>query len=392
MDLHKDFSKVVAVIPSLHPDEKLFPTVKGLLDAGFARVVLVDDGSGPDYAQTFGECAALPGVTLISYEVNKGKGAAMKTAFAHILENMPDCAGAITVDGDGQHLPEDCRACADRMLRDDKVVLGVRDFSLPDVPKRSKSGNRLTSLVFRVFCGMKISDTQTGLRAFPADILPTLLKTKGDRYEFETQMLLDFKTYRIPFEEQTIKTVYIDENQTSHFRVVKDSFRIYKMILGHFFKYSANSIVSYMIDWGIMTLVLFLLTEKTGMDKLASNAIAFTSGWVISSLLNFFINHFVVFKAKCALGKSFFKYYALALPLAAVSLTITLLGVKGISLWDWLPGKLATYAQLYVHPVVKLILFIVTYSIQREWVYKTDKKHRIERHPQNKDDQTKTEG
>ena len=207
MDLHKDFEKVVAVIPSLHPDEKLFPTVKGLLDAGFARIVVVDDGSGPDYAEIFHACEELPGVTLISYEVNRGKGAAMKTAFAHILENMKDSAGAITVDGDGQHLPEDCRACADKMLKDDKAVLGVRDFSLPDVPKKSRMGNRITSLVFRVFCGMKISDTQTGLRAFPIDVLPLLLETKGDRYEFETQMLLDFKTYKVPFEEQTIKTV-----------------------------------------------------------------------------------------------------------------------------------------------------------------------------------------
>ena len=385
MDLQKEFEKVVAVIPSLHPDEKLQKTVEGLLEAGFARIVLVDDGSGPDYADTFGACAALPGVTLISYEVNRGKGAAMKTAFAHVLENMKDCTGVITVDGDGQHLPKDCRACAEVMLKDDKVVLGVRDFSLPDVPKRSRRGNRITSLVFRVFCGMKISDTQTGLRAFPIDVLPQVCKTQGDRYEFETQMLLDFKTYRIPFEEHTIETVYIEENQTSHFRVVKDSFRIYKMLLAHFFKYSANSIISYLINYGLMTLTL-VLTKNTGMDEIARNAIAFGVGWIVSSVFNFLINHFVVFKAKCSLGKSFLKYYALALPIAAVGLVLTLLGVKGVSIWGFLPDAWEKFAQMVVHPVVQLILFFITFGVQREWVYKTDKKHRLEQLGKTEDD------
>ena len=379
MDLHKDFEKVVAVIPSLHPDEKLQKTVEGLLDVGFARVVLVDDGSGPDYAATFRACEELPGVTLIGYEVNRGKGAAMKTACAYILEDMKDCTGVITVDGDGQHLPKDCRACAEAMIEDDKVVLGVRDFSLPDVPKRSRRGNRITSFVFRLFCGMKISDTQTGLRAFPIDILPKVCETKGDRYEFETQMLLDFKTYRIPFEEHTIETVYIEENQTSHFRVVKDSFRIYRMLLAHFFKYSANSIVSYLINYGLMSLMLFILTRNTGMNELARNAVAFVFGWVVSSVFNFLINHLVVFKAQCPLRKSIFKYYALALPIAAVGLTLTLLGVKGVSIWGFLPDAWEKYAQMIVHPVVQLILFFITFGVQREWVYKTDKKHRIKR-------------
>ena len=180
--MNDEFSKVVAVVPSLSPDEKLPNTVKGLLDAGFRRVIVVDDGSGAEYRHRFEECAAHAGVTLLRHAVNKGKGAAMKTAFSHVLAEMPDCTGVVTVDGDGQHRPEDCRNCSEAMLRDDKIVLGVRDFTLPDVPKRSRRGNHVTSAVFRIFCGMKLSDTQTGFWAIPIDLLPQILEVKGDRY------------------------------------------------------------------------------------------------------------------------------------------------------------------------------------------------------------------
>ena len=89
--MNDEFSKVVAVVPSLSPDEKLPNTVKGLLDAGFRRVIVVDDGSGAEYRHRFEECAAHAGVTLLRHAVNKGKGAAMKTAFSHVLAEMPDC-------------------------------------------------------------------------------------------------------------------------------------------------------------------------------------------------------------------------------------------------------------------------------------------------------------
>ena len=375
----KDFEKIVAVVPSLSPDEKLPQVVEGLLKVGFRRIVVINDGSSEEYDGRFAECAAHPEVTLLRHEVNRGKGAAMKTAFAYILENMKDSAGAITVDGDNQHHPEDCRNCAEAMLRDDKVVLGVRDFSLPDVPRRSRMGNRITCGVFRLFCGMKLTDTQTGLRAFPMDVLPKMVETKGDRYEYETQMLLDFKTYRIPYEEVTIRTVYIEENQTSHFRVFRDSFRIYKIIFAHFIKYSAASIISYFIEWGIMALTLLILNKSTELSVPWKTAIAFLCARAISSVFNFFVNHKIVFKAKCSMKQSLAKYYMLCIPLAAIGLTLNLLGVLGISAWGFLGENAENYIQLWVHPIVQILLFIVTYSVQREWVYKTDKAHQFKR-------------
>ncbi len=379
VEMNGDFSKVVAVIPSLRPDDKLLTVVKSLFEEGFRRVIVVDDGSGDAYRERFERCAALSGVTLLTHPVNRGKGAAIKTAFAYILEKMKNFSGAITVDGDAQHCPEDCRRCAEAMIKDDRVVLGVRDFSGAAVPKRSRMGNRTTSLVFKIFCGMKLSDTQTGLRAFPADILPKMLETRGERYEYETQMLLDFKTYKIPYEEIVIRTVYIEDNNGSHFRAVRDSFRIYRMIFGHFVKYSAMSVISYFIEWAIMSGVLLLLNNATERTLLQRTAIAFLCARAVSSVFNFVVNYKLVFKAKCSMLRALYKYYALCVPLAAIGLFLNLLGVKGVSVWGFLPEAVEEYAQLVIHPLVQMILFVVTYGLQREWVYRTDAAHQIKR-------------
>ena len=148
----KDLSSVSVVLPSLDPDEKLTIVIDGLLAYGFTDIILVNDGSKPENLHYFEEAARLhPQIHLLHHPVNRGKGAALKTAFSWFLENRPDAAGVVTVDGDNQHHPQDTRACAERMLRNNRLVLGVRDFSLPEVPLRSRSGNRITSLVFKVF-------------------------------------------------------------------------------------------------------------------------------------------------------------------------------------------------------------------------------------------------
>lgn len=359
---------VVVILPSLHPDGALCRTVGGLLDVGFKNILLVDDGSGEEYAARFEECVSLGNVTLLRHEVNRGKGAALKTAFSYVLESMPDITAAVTADGDGQHLPEDVKKCVEACLDAGKCVLGVRDFSLPEVPAHNRRGNRITSFVFRLFCGIKCSDTQTGLRAFPREALKLLVKTKGDRYEYETQMLLDFKTYRVPFEEVTIHTVYLDDNKSSHFRIFKDSFRIYRMILAHFFKYSASSILSVLLE----TLVIFLILGKTEAD-LSTNAVAFLIARGISSFFNMNVNYFAVFRAKCSYPKAAARYYALAIPVAAVTLGFNMLLKWGVKQLDFLPETVERYSLTVINLIVQAIIFIFTFRMQQRWVYKTDR-------------------
>ena len=237
-----ELKNVTVVLPSLDPDEKLGAVIDGLLEYGFSDIVLVNDGSKEENLHYFTEAAQHPQVTLLHHPHNLGKGAALKTAFRYVLENRPESAGVVTVDGDNQHHPEDTRNCTLHMLETGRLTLGVRDFSLPEVPARSRFGNRTTSLVFKIFVGLSIDDTQTGLRAIPRRDLEALTEISGERFEYETNMLLAMKEQGIPFDQVKIRTVYIEENKSSHFRAIRDSWRIYKLILAHFFMYTASSL------------------------------------------------------------------------------------------------------------------------------------------------------
>ncbi len=223
--------ELAIVLPSLDPDGQFSSVVRGLAEAGFSHIVIVDDGSDEAHQHWFREAEEYPVCTVLHHGVNRGKGRALKTAFAHVLETLPDVAGLITIDGDGQHLLEDIIACGARMLEErDKVVLGCRDFDAPGVPPRSVAGNKTTSRLFRLLYGIRLSDTQTGLRAIPRAFLEAFCRIEGERFEYETNMLIRMKHLGIGFAEQSIATVYDEEDYSSHYNAVKDSIRIFRIM------------------------------------------------------------------------------------------------------------------------------------------------------------------
>lgn len=359
-------SPVAAVVPSLNPTRQLTSTVEGLLAAGFARVILVNDGSRPETEEYFQELDRLPQVTLLTHPVNRGKGAAMKTAFTWLLEHWPDCPGVVTVDGDGQHHPEDALACAQKMLAEERVILGCRDFSRPEVPPRSRTGNRITRGVFRVFCGMSLSDTQTGLRAVPRRYLEELTAVAGDRYEYETNMLLALKQRRIPWGEMKIRTIYLEENRGSHFHPVRDSWKIYRLILAHFFRYTLSSVVSAVADTGMFGL---LSAQLAGALAGAALTAAATAGArALSSLLNFSLNRWVVFQSRGPLGRSLARYYALALPMLLAQFLLT----EGVLRAAHISDR-QTLLRTVIYAVVMAGLFVGSYVIQHRWVFEERK-------------------
>ncbi len=228
---------VAVVLPSLNPDQKFSAVVDGLIADGFEHIVIVDDGSDEAHQKFFEQAARHSQCTVLHHGVNKGKGRALKTAFTHVMRHAPELAGVITIDGDGQHLLPDIVACAERMLEaGDKVVLGCRDFDQPGVPPRSVAGNKTTNRMFKLFYGITISDTQTGLRAIPRQFLPRFVEMEGERFEYETNMLLQMKKRGIVFLEQPIQTVYDPEDYSSHYNAVKDSWRIFKIMMKAKFK------------------------------------------------------------------------------------------------------------------------------------------------------------
>ena len=365
----RDLQNISVVLPSLDPDEKLIAVIDGLLEYGFSDIILVNDGSKQENLHYFTDLAAQhPEIHLLHHEVNKGKGAALKNAFRWFLENRPDAYGVVTVDGDNQHHPEDTRACCEHMLDTGKVTLGCRDFSLPHVPSRSRFGNHTTSTIFKIFVGMTISDTQTGLRAIPRTALETLVNIAGERFEYETNMLLAMKDNAIDFDEVKIRTVYIEENKSSHFRVIHDSWRIYKLILAHFFRYTISSIVAAVVDTAGFSLLSSLLSRS--LQGFALTAAAGVGARVVSSLINFFMNKKLVFQTNVHTGKAMLKYYTLALPQMAAQVLLT----QGVYALLHIPDT-ATGLRTLIYVVVMTVLFILSYMIQQRWVFAPQKQN-----------------
>lgn len=366
----------VIIIPSLDPDEKLNSTVDGMAAAGFKHIVLVDDGSSEEHKAPFEKALREhPECRLVVHEVNCGKGRALRDAFAYVAENIPEAEGVITVDGDGQHTPEDTiRLCAEMKKRPGHVILGCRDFSQSHVPTHNKLGNRISAFIYRAVYGIKLTDTQTGLRAVPAQYLKAFAEeVQGDRYEYETNMLIYIKDHGIPYGEIPIQTVYIDDNSSSHFNVFKDSYRIYKPII----LFVLGSCIATVVDLVVFT-VLNALTEK-GVGVLAAAAafiqkhfisdyttaslfIPTAAARIISSLVDYNFSRTKVFGSKAPARKTIWKYYIICV----VRMLLSWLFLSFLTNILHAQGLIVTLLKV----VVDLILFFVSYNWQRKWVFR----------------------
>lgn len=221
------------LIPAYKPNENMVELAQTLLNEGY-EVMVVNDGSGEGFEEIFGKLDSK--VVQLKHEINRGKGRAMKTGFEYILKNYPKSEGVITVDADGQHLPEDIEKVKKKMLeKPEKIIIGSRLFK-GDVPLRSRFGNTITKFVFAVVSGLRLNDTQTGLRGIPYSRIKEMLELEGERYEYEMNMLMYIARKKMPISEVFIETVYIEDNASSHFNTVKDSIKIYKIIFKYLFK------------------------------------------------------------------------------------------------------------------------------------------------------------
>ena len=291
----------VALIPAYKPADELLNLVVQLSDAHF-KIVVVDDGSGDKYRRIFSASKRFADVLI--HEVNKGKGRALKTGLAYINRRFSNNPVIVTMDADGQHSVSDAIKTADAAIRNrGNLILGCRRFD-GDVPPRSRFGNNVTRFVYRLTTGNSVSDTQTGLRAFRADLIPFMLDVKGERYEYEMNVLLSCARKKIPINEVEIKTIYFDNNSGSHFNAIKDSFLIYKDV----FKFAASSAVGFFVDYGAYSLLTAL---TVGLGTNISVPLSNVSARLISSTVNYSINKRYVFENRDSALKTAVQYFTL---------------------------------------------------------------------------------
>ncbi len=345
------------IVPTLNPDQKFLTVIQSLIERGFTAILIVDDGSTAACDSFFDQVRDYPQCTVIRHHKNLGKGRALKTAFNYYLTHFSHLKGIITVDADNQHHIDDIVRCAEHLLEHpNALVLGVRDFHSDNVPSRNRMGNLITVWVFRVLCGIKVSDTQTGLRAMPNSLVDEFLDLDGERFEYETNMLIETKKKMIPIEEVVIKTVYMEENHSSHFNPFRDSVRIYLLIL----KFLSSAIVSFVVDLTAFTIIMSLLASFSLEARIAvSTALA----RVLSSFINYSMNRKLVFQAENKVSTSLKKYYFLAV----IQMLCSMGGVYALT-------RLLGINSTVIKVVVDFILFFISFQVQREWVFAKKKK------------------
>lgn len=353
------------ILPVLNPDEKFTNFVNHLIESGFDNIIVVNDGSSAEYDHFYDDAAKNTQVTVLKHEVNKGKGAALKTAFAWLADNRSDVDVAVTCDGDGQHSVESMKDCLKAYEEHPGyIIIGGRDFDSGNVPTKNKLGNKISSFVYKFACGIKLKDTQTGLRVIPASCFESFSKLKGDRYEYETNMLIEMVNRNIPYLEVPIETIYIDDNASSHFNKVKDSAKIYAVILKYFMKFVVSSVLSWVVDIGVYALLEFILM-RADVTTQVRVLICTIASRVISSIVNYFLNRNGVFKSAEGVKSTVVKYYILAICQMGASYGLVFLFTSLL--------KVTGVVELIVKCVVDLCLFIFSYNIQRRWVFKSKK-------------------
>lgn len=336
-------NSICIVIPAFNPKPVLYDIASQLSDS--YPVIIIDDGSDDEYQNIFEKIKQCPNVSILKHAVNLGKGSALKTGFNYFLLNFPGSPGVVTADADGQHSISDIISVSDKLLSmPKKLHLGTRNFD-SDVPARSKIGNIATKYIVKLFSGISISDTQTGLRGIPTLFLDNLLKIKTNGYDFELEMLLLACEKKIAIEETMIETIYEDGNKSSHFNPLLDSLKIYLV----FFRFSILSILTAVIDYFVFSIAWIISS-----NILLSTAIArFFAG-----TFNFIFAKKAVFLSKNNILLELSKYILLVIVLMFISyaLVTTLVIFLSINI----------FAAKFIS---EGILFFASFAMQRIYIF-----------------------
>lgn len=329
------------LIPAYQPDERLTELVSNLRSGGL-EVLVVDDGSTAN-PQVFQQLEQM-GTPVLHHPQNQGKGRALKTGIAHMARQ--GFQAVITADADGQHTAADIRRVAQALEEHPgQLVLGARDIA--QMVPRSRAGNSITQKLFRILHGISLQDTQTGLRGIPltTDSMPALLELTGDRYEYEMEMLL-YSGLLFPggILEIPIQTIYLEQNQSSHFRPLADGMKIYRILFRDLPKFLLSSLLSFVLDYAAFNALYYLLFHVTVPATVLAR--------VFSATVNFLVNRSLVFKAG---GTSYtaWNYLKLALCVLALNTGLMFLLVDVLHL----PAAVMKI-------VVECLLYLVSFTVQ----------------------------
>ena len=214
--------KPAIIIPVYNHGPRIGEVIRRTLELRLP-VFVVDDGSTDATAAIID---TMNGITVLRHGVNQGKGAAILTGFAAAAAD--NCDWAITLDGDGQHNPEDARALLHAVKDGERcIVIGTRQGmnDIVHVPWTSRFGRNFSNFWVWVAGGPLVEDSQSGFRLYP---IPEALQlgTKDRRYQFEVEILVKARRQGIETREAPVRVIYQARGErVSHFRPWRDFLR-----------------------------------------------------------------------------------------------------------------------------------------------------------------------
>jgi glycosyltransferase involved in cell wall biosynthesis len=335
-------SKPLVLIPAFEPNEALLALVASLRTRPeVGGIIVVDDGSGPDYRELFESLDAI----VLRHESNQGKGAALKTGLRHARARFPDSVGVVTADADGQHATTDiARVAAALAAAPGEIVIGARSMAA-SAPLRSRFGNRLARWVMRWLAGQELSDTQTGLRGIPMDCIPRLLLLPATHYDFEMDMLITCREQGWTIREVPISTIYIDHNHGSHFRPVLDSMRVSFIFL----RFSGVSLLTAVLDNAVFILAMQLWPYIGPSQTLAR---------LVAGTFQFWAAKRGVFRSPGAVAPALLRFWLLVAATGGTSYLL-IRGLLHFTTLGPVPAKL----------VAETLVFFLSFVAQRNFVF-----------------------
>lgn len=339
---------VAVLIPAFEPPPPLSALCARLTaDPRVATVLVVDDGSSGRCQPTLDSIAGQPRTRVVRHERNQGKGAALESGLRYVLDNLAGVTTVVTADADGQHLAEDIlRVASTSLASPGSLVLGVRQVG-DRAPARSRFGNALTRTLYHGLVGQRISDTQTGLRGFSRDLLAQLASIPGDAYEYELNVLISCRQSQVPVVQEPIASVYIDGNRASHVRPVRDSWRIYSVLL----RFTGTSLVSAAIDNAVFA---------AGLAAGAWPVLAFLIGRAIATTLHYQLVRRFVFPQPSADASRIRRRYVTLIALNVAIGQTLILALR----------VLIGAPVLVAKAIVETLLFLPNFFLQRDVVFR----------------------
>lgn len=354
-------SNCVLIVPTLNPNEKFIDFIKSVLEY-FSRIIVVNDGSDSEFLPIFDTIKEFSGITYLSHKTNMGKGRAIKSAIEYYQKSAlyVNYQGIITADSDGQHLLKDIcaldKAVGENL--DKSFFIGYRDLNSPIMPKRSKFGNKVTAFLYRSLYGIRLKDTQSGLRAFRNGIISEAYSISGERFEWEMNVLIKLKDADYKIMEIPITTQY-ERVHKSTFRTITDSLRVTFVLLAGIIKYVGSALCASIVDVGVFALLYYgLLPSLTSSTPIAL-LIATVVSRLLSSVINYAVNRFITFGGKRISRKSIIKYYLLWLVQLCASYTL-------VTMFSLLFGG----GEIVIKIIIDLLLALLSYQIQLRYVFK----------------------